>query len=209
MDLLSLLTAAVALMGAEVARKSGGVIVDQTFKAIQALFKQMLDREPQPEDINPETVRKFGLAASPAFVERTQPLITQSSALRRAQLVQRVLQGARILWVDDHPNNNGYERRMLLALGISVDLATSTGEALEKVGHTSYDVILSDMARDRPDAGLVLLRRLRKAGSRIEVVFYVGELDADLGVPAGAFGITNYPEPLLHYVFDVLERSRV
>jgi hypothetical protein len=65
------------------------------------------------------------------------------------------------------------------------------------------------MARDRTDAGLVLLKSLREAGCPTEVVFYVGRVDPGKGVPAGAFGITSQPEPLLHYVFDVLERRRV
>jgi hypothetical protein len=70
-------------------------------------------------------------------------------------------------------------------------------------------VIVSDMARDRPDAGLLLLQKLRDAGSPTEVAFYVGQLDKRKGVPLGAFGITNLREPLLHLIFDVLNRKRV
>jgi hypothetical protein len=90
-----------------------------------------------------------------------------------------------------------------------VDQAVTTEEALGKAGRATYDVILSDMVRDRPDAGLVLLRKLREAGCRTEMVFYVGHVDRDRGTPVGAFGIEDRPEPLLHYVFDVLERHRV
>jgi CheY-like chemotaxis protein len=111
--------------------------------------------------------------------------------------------------VDDYPRNNAYECRSLAALGIHVEFVTSTDEALAKVRTGAYDVILSDMARERPDAGLVMLRRLRESGCRTEVIFYVGQLDKRRGLPIGAFGITNQPEPLLHYVFDVLERQRL
>src|SRR5262249_29674556 len=110
---------------------------------------------------------------------------------------------------DDQPANNAYEQRTLAALGMRLDLAASTAEALGKVGRAAYDVILSDMARDTPDAGLVLLRRLREGGCRTEVVFYVGRVDPSRPAPLGAFGIAGSPEPLLHYVFDVLERRRV
>jgi CheY-like chemotaxis protein len=146
---------------------------------------------------------------SAAFVQQARAVVAQSSALRRAQLVQPVLEGARAPWVDDHPRNNAYECRTLTALGIQVEFAVSTEEALAKSRGVSYDVILSDIARERPDAGLVLLGRLREAGCLTEVVFYVGQMDKRWGVPVGAFGITNQPEPLLHLVFDVIERRRV
>ncbi len=123
--------------------------------------------------------------------------------------MQSALKGASVLWVDDVPANNTYEQRTLAALGIAVDLAVSTSEALVKVGRSTYDLILSDMARERPDAGLILLQRLRESGCRAEVVFYIGRVDASRRTPVGAFGITDRPEPLLHYVFDVLERRRV
>jgi hypothetical protein len=90
-----------------------------------------------------------------------------------------------------------------------VEFATSTDEAMAKGKRTAYDVIHSDMARDRPDAGLIFLQRLREAGCRTEVIFYIGQLDKGRGVPAGAFGITSEPEPLFHYVLDVLERRRL
>jgi DNA-binding NarL/FixJ family response regulator len=90
-----------------------------------------------------------------------------------------------------------------------VDQADSTEEALRKVGRAAYEVILSDMARQGPDDGLILLQKLREAGCRTEVVFYVGRVDPKRGTPVGAFGIADRPEPLLHYVFDVLERNRV
>jgi CheY-like chemotaxis protein len=209
MDPLALLTAAVAFVGAEVAKKCGGLVIDQAFAGPKAFLKVKLGREPQPEDITTDTFRTAQLEAAPSFVEQARAIVARSSALRRAQLVKTVLAGARVLWVDDHPRNNAYECRTLAALGIQVEFATSTEEALAKVCPASYDVILSDMARDQPDAGLVLLHRLRQAGCPTEVVFYVGQLDKGRGVPAGAFGITNQLEPLLHYLFDVLERQRV
>src|SRR5215207_3488799 len=41
----------------------------------------------------------------------------------------RRLSGARVLWVDDRPENNIYERRSLEALGIGFTLSTSTEDA--------------------------------------------------------------------------------
>jgi CheY-like chemotaxis protein len=124
-------------------------------------------------------------------------------------LVKPALEGATLLWVDDHLQNNAFEQRFLAALGIQIQSVTSTKEALEAVSTSSYDVIVSDMARDTPDAGLDLLRQLRRAKCSSEVVFYVGHVDQSRPVPRGAFGIADRPEPLMHFVFDVLERSRV
>jgi CheY-like chemotaxis protein len=209
MDPLALLTAAVAYVGAEVAKKCGSLVVDQAFQGLKAFLKAKLGREPQPEDLTPDRLRSVRVEDSPEFVQRAREIVSRSTALRRAELVRSVLQGARVLWVDDHPRNNAYECRTLAALGITVEQVVSTHEALEKTRRATYDVILSDMARDRPDAGLELLRKLREAGCRTEVIFYVGRVEKDRGVPAGAFGLTNQPEPLLHYIFDVLERQRV
>jgi CheY-like chemotaxis protein len=209
MDPLALLTAAVAYVGAEVAKKCGSLVVDQAFQGLKAFLKAKLGREPLPEDLTPERLRSVRVEDSPEFVQRAREIVSHSTALRRAELVRSVLQGARLLWVDDLPRNNAYECRTLAALGITVEQVVSTHEALEKTRRATYDVILSDMARDRPDAGLELLRQLRAAGCRTEVIFYVGRVDKDRGMPVGAFGLTNQPEPLLHYIFDVLERQRV
>jgi len=49
------------------------------------------------------------------------------------------LDSSRVLWVDDRPDNNGYERAALQALGISFDLSLSTDDALKKLQASSYD----------------------------------------------------------------------
>jgi CheY-like chemotaxis protein len=82
---------------------------------------------------------------------------------------------ATILWVDDHPENNVYERQSLEALGVSFVLAKSTEEALAKVKVQHFDVIISDMGRP-PDsrAGYTLLDSLRKSGDRTPFIIYAG-----------------------------------
>jgi CheY-like chemotaxis protein len=142
-------------------------------------------------------------------MEQTGVVVRRSSALRRAQLVHRVLKSARVLWVDDHPENNAYECSILEALGISVTQVTSTKGALARAKAGKYDVILSDIKRTHSNSGLQMLRRLQAAGCTADVIFYVGCVDQRCQTPLGAFGITDQPESLLHYVFDVLERKRV
>lgn len=81
--------------------------------------------------------------------------------------------GAKVLWVDDKPANNTFERRALEALGIQFTLSTSTEDALDKVRANSYSVIISDMGRpsDRR-AGFTLLEKLRALHIRTAFIIY-------------------------------------
>ena len=133
----------------------------------------------------------------------------RSQVLRRAQTVVPALEpGAQILWVDDHPEYNLSERRMLQSLRIFIDEALSTEQALARFERVEYDLVVSDMSRDGDDqAGLRLLAEIRNRGIEAPVIFYVGRIDPS--VPPGAFGITVRPDELLHYILDVLERRRL
>ena len=101
---------------------------------------------------------------------------------------------------------------MFRKLNVLTDTARSTSEALrilQEASEDSYDVILSDMARDnRPTAGLEMLPALQQHNHQIPVIFYIGVVDPAKGVPPGAFGITNRPDELLHLILDVLERTK-
>ena len=63
-----------------------------------------------------------------------------------ARVIQRASK-ATVLWVDDRPDNNSFERQSLEALGVSFVLAASTDEALTKAAKQRFDVIISDMGR--------------------------------------------------------------
>jgi len=129
-------------------------------------------------------------------------------ALSRARNHLSVFKGAQILWVDDHPENNLNERRMLRQLNTEIDMVTNSEEALRILDNAKYDVVLSDMARGQdPLAGLDFLQKLREFDRSTPVIFYIGVIDLDKGVPGRAFGITNRPDELLHLILDVLERK--
>ena len=49
---------------------------------------------------------------------------------RRAMLVQPLISGRRVLWVDDQPSNNFYERVALAQFGLSVDIAESSEQGM-------------------------------------------------------------------------------
>lgn len=113
-----------------------------------------------------------------------------------------------VLWVDDHPENNAYERQSLEALGITFVLAISTDDALDKVSRYHFDAIISDMARP-PDekAGYTLLDSLRKAGDTTPFIIYASSNAPEHKAEAhrrGALGSTNRPSELFEYVLEGL-----
>src|SRR5579859_36112 len=132
--------------------------------------------------------------------EGEAPVADQHRALARALRERKLLDGAEILWVDDCPSNNRNEARMLRSFGVMITFACTTEEALGALRDGDeqkqpFDTIISDIDRDyptpNPRAGLDMLPRLAAAGCRQPVVFYVGRLDPNAGVPPGAFGITD------------------
>ncbi|MDL1895179.1 response regulator [Anaerolineae bacterium CFX7] len=126
--------------------------------------------------------------------------------------VVRQLSEATVLWVDDNPNNNLYERSALETLGIRFTLALSTKEALEKLQTHDYDVIISDMGRGSESrAGYDLLEQLKKSGNTTPFIIYSGsKLPQHIAEARqrGAFGTTNNPQELFDLVIRALESKR-
>jgi hypothetical protein len=95
------------------------------------------------------------------------------------------------------------------AVGVAIDLARTTDEDLVMTSRRLYDTLLSDMARDRPDASLHLLAAMRARGDQTPAALYVGRVDP---ARAGARlhpGHHDRPDELLHLVCDALERRRL
>jgi CheY-like chemotaxis protein len=137
------------------------------------------------------------------------PAAAKRQALARVKRHRKLLRGSRLLWVDDHPGNNGNEVCMFRRLGVEIDQAESTETALKHLREARYDLVVSDMARGaEADAGLGFLAELRKSDLITPVVFYVGVFDPGRGTPATALGITNRPDELVHFTLDALERHK-
>lgn len=134
----------------------------------------------------------------------------KESALNRAKQHLSSFINAKILWVDDQPENNRNERRMFRQLGTDVDIAKDSKQALKMLRYEIYDFVLSDIARDNEDDldGLQFLSEFRKDDEDTPVIFYIGVKKPGKGVPEHAFGLTNRPDELLHLALDALERKR-
>ncbi len=165
----------------------------------------------------------FNQRLNHAIEKATKETITKPSDMnrrsliwRRAQRIREVLQGAHILWVDDHPENNIAERNILgSSFEMYVDIALSTDKAILMLQEKNksgehYDVVISDMERDgKHKEGEQLLKMMRKKHKMdVPVIFYVGKYDPKKGIPPYAFGMTSRPDHLLHYIMDALERQR-
>lgn len=141
--------------------------------------------------------------------EKNVPEEKRSVAVERAVRLEKMLNGVKILWVDDSPENNDAERNLFVSLGTRVNLARTTEAAISSLKTPSYDLVISDMRRGGDEtAGLQLLSEIRKLGKPTPVIFYAAGFDPGRGVPPYAFGMTNRPDELLHLVLDVIERLR-
>ncbi len=123
----------------------------------------------------------------------------------------RQLEGASVLWVDDRPMNNTYERQALEALGIQFTISKSTEDAVEKLQRKHYDAIISDMARP-PDqqAGYTLLEKLKEMHITTPFIIYAGSKRPEHIAEArrrGAFGTTNEPQELFEFVIRALKNG--
>lgn len=118
---------------------------------------------------------------------------------------------ASVLWVDDNPSNNIYERKSLEALGINITTSKSTADALEKLQSFKYDLIISDMGRP-PDnqAGYTLLAEKQKLGDRTPFIIYASSSLPEHKAESrrrGAVGNTNNPKELFQLVLSAIQNG--
>jgi CheY-like chemotaxis protein len=120
----------------------------------------------------------------------------------------RRLSKATVLWVDDRPDNNRFERQALEALGVRFILSTDTEDALTKTGDRRFDAIISDMGRPPdPRAGYTLLEALRGRGDKTPFIIYAGSNAPEHKAEAkrrGAQGSTNRADELFELVLSAI-----
>lgn len=146
-----------------------------------------------------ESVAKEAMIAADVVADCVTP-----RAIRRASR-------STVLWVDDNPNNNSYERQALEALGVSFVLAISTDEALKKISRQRFDAIISDMGRPPdPRAGYTLLDKLRSSGDQTPFIIYASSREPEHVAESrrhGAIGCTNNANELFEMVLSALGRT--
>lgn len=200
-------TAAVLLAVTEVGKGVASEMGKSVWEGISAAYKKWRGVSPNPDDIDAEAARSLA-ATGYGVAALAQQYRAASPALRRAELAAEALKGARILWVDDHPEWNRLERHTLGELGCIITSVETTRSALACLRTERFDAVISDIARGgSATEGVNVLPEIREVGHAVPVIFYVGRVDGP--VPRGAFGITDEPSEVLHLCMDAFERTRL
>ena len=131
---------------------------------------------------------------------------------RRTAVRRQALEKRTILWVDDRPDNNVWERRALQTYGMQFVLARSTAEAEGLLQSRSFDAVISNLGRpgDRR-AGFTLLARARISHPQAPYFIYTGSRAPELIREAqarGAQGLTDDPAELISMVVTALAEAR-
>jgi CheY-like chemotaxis protein len=146
------------------------------------------------------------LAAAAENKHIVLPRYIHERVARRLKRLRPLLSGARVLWLDDHPEHNEDELNILSKLGVIVDIARTDRDAEDRLNSAVYDVVLSDMQRGEDgSAGKRFLPVIQKAILSPKIIFYVGSQQEQ---PPGSFGLTSRPDELLDLILDGLERRR-
>lgn len=110
----------------------------------------------------------------------------------------------KVLWVDDRPENNAYERQVMESMGLQFTLALSTDDALQRLSTQRFVAIISDMGRlEGPNEGYVLLEAVRAVDKEIPFFIYASSRAPEHRREAalrGAQGTTNVAGELIEMV---------
>ncbi|MGH8909058.1 MAG: response regulator [Egibacteraceae bacterium] len=110
---------------------------------------------------------------------------------------------ARLLWVDDNPDNNLYETVALEQLGLLVTKAASTDAGLFYLSRLPYSLAITDLGRDEgPEAGLDFIRQAMTAYPHLPVIVYTMNAEATQAklIGEGASAVVDQPGDLVSAV---------
>jgi PleD family two-component response regulator len=99
----------------------------------------------------------------------------------------------RVLWVDDHPDNNVYESLALMRLGFLITTATSNDAACRYLAEADFDAIITDFG------GSGIVGVAQRASPPIPLVVYTVRADErrEELVAAGALAVEDEPGALI------------
>lgn len=126
---------------------------------------------------------------------------------RRITRAAKEIGGMRILWVDDNPENNYAESRILRKFKVKIKQVRNTQDAIDHLNRRDFDVIISDMKRGENTAAGLELRDFVGSITDIPFIIYTGDSQETRERPARLFGITNRPDELIHLIIDARARQ--
>jgi len=184
------------------------VNISSTVEATKAAQKAKPEGAPQPVTSSETTELDKSLQLNGVTYADISMLLKGTST---------TLPKAKILWVDDHPSNNQYQRLAFAGLGIYCDEYTNNYDARVAARMVHYDIIISDVDRDKePENGIDLLKELRDEEGYTSTPFFyytirnevdVTKLAAEKGVSVFSSTVTNDPAVLLKRVLATLPKT--
>lgn len=188
-------------------RQPLGRLIEERVSSVSALgFKVDLRPAEVNKAVQDRMAPAMAVLAADSATNELEPTPLGEQVVDRAKRLATRIAGRTILWIDDHIEGNRIERRMLRQMGICAESVTTKDGASAVLNDPAdrIDLIISDIGRDDGSpGGLALLDGLRAPQP---VILYVGRVERERGIPAGAFGITDRPDELLNLVMDALDR---
>ncbi len=174
------------------------------------------EKQAEEQSRQEEVAASLAVASARSTTPESQTSISRAASDATAAVQRRPSADFRsVLWVDDHPQNNNEIVHALRTLGIPVDLALSTEEALRLVDPMRHGLVITDFGRwesgiENAEAGLDLLRALRKRDISLPVFVFAGrrgiERRDDL-LEAGAALATNRATELFSRAVETITGS--
>jgi len=118
----------------------------------------------------------------------------------------------KVLWVDDHPENNVFEKRFFEKHRIAVHPVTTSEDALKLLAIYDYKAVISDMGRGEDRlAGARFVQQLRARNDRTPVIIYTVRADnaakqqaqRQLVAESGAQALAVTPQEVRAIVLDL------
>ena len=206
-------------------------LVPQIAWVLVGVYILFLFAGPLSRTLEQGSITKFGIGVMQIEVAQKQEIPVGLKA--RIERMPRALFDAAILWLDDNPVNNVVERRALASLGLTVDTARTTAEALTMLAGGRYHIIISDFVRkeaentpcEKPESsedpgGCDLISQLNRSfekqnnGRTLErtqppVIFFARIFAPENGAPPYSFGATSKIDELFHLILDALDRRDI
>jgi CheY-like chemotaxis protein len=183
-------------------------------EAILALARSVANALERLENANALKRLEVGDALERLEVKQTLPelgrkISTSDARLMTgipAEMLREKLNPRKVLWVDDNPDNNIWERQALESYGVEFVLAQSTDEAVQQLQDKGpFTAIISDMGRvGDAQAGYTLLSIVREKPIQVPYFIYTAanheeSLSHDAKV-RGTQGLTSDPDTLVAMV---------
>jgi CheY-like chemotaxis protein len=183
-------------------------------EAILALARSVANALERLENANALKRLEVGDALERLEVKQTLPELGRKISTSDARLMTGIpaevlrekLTPRKVLWVDDNPDNNIWERQALESYGVEFVLAQSTDEAVQQLQDKGpFTAIISDMGRvGDAQAGYTLLSIVREKPIQVPYFIYTAanheeSLSHDAKV-RGTQGLTSDPDTLVAMV---------